>query len=416
MKRKIIVPTLAIMTFYAQAFELTSDNFELSGVCHEGGINITDMNLPDGTEIQTQDGKIAYWGDSAGYSTLVNIPAGTGIFIKGTPGTIFDTGSSRVKIETALKRDGHNLVASCQNKSVNDIDMSELTEIQDHKGLTLYSSADADWADKSDLEELHDGEGYWAKGDIGMTFSSKDALTLPDGFTHQVINNKGDTPESTYQNYTIKLFSKALETADSRQPHTSILVRIDGHDVPLLRIQESYNSKKIVVAVYTESGEIIAISDDVIVDSSGHGNIVELSLGDGGSTDGGSTDGGSTDGGTGTDGGTNCDAVTDIYPDLITAKDNSLSDVSQTFNGFQIKVTTSATVDAPSTSTTAIYGQINGESTNALLKLNSGYPSGTTFVVKVYKDGKLVGISSENTSSGGSAINFGLITTETCSE
>ena len=100
---------------------------------------------------------------------------------------------------------------------------------------------------------------------------------------------------------------------------------------------------------------------------------------------------------------------------MTTAKDNSLSDVSKTFNGFQIKVTTSATVDATSSSTTAIYGDINGENTAALLKLNSAYPSGTIFVVKVYKDDKLVGISSEKT-SGGSAINFGSITTEACSE
>jgi len=411
MKKTILISTIAITTISAQAFVLTTDKFELTSICHEGGKNIADMSFPNGTEIQTQDGKIAYFGDLAGYSNLVTIPAGTGVFVKGTSGMIFDTGNSRLKIETALKRDGHNLVASCQNKSTNDIDMSELTEIQDHKGLTLYSSTDADWADKSDLEELNDGVGYWAKGATGVIFSNKDALTLPDGFEHEAINNEGNSPHSVYGEYTIKIFSRDLETADSRQPHTSILVRIDGNDVQLLRIQDTYNSKKIVVAVYTESGEIIAISDDVLVDSSGHGNIVELSLGDGGST-GDGTGGGSGDG---TGGGSDCDGVTDTHASLTTAKDNSLSDVSKTFNGFQIKVTTSATVDATSSSTTAIYGDINGENTAALLKLNSAYPSGTIFVVKVYKDDKLVGISSEKT-SGGSAINFGSITTEACSE
>ena len=408
-KTSLILPTLILTTIVVQAFELKTDKFELASICHENGINIADMSLPNGTEIQTQDGKIAYFGDSSGYSNLVTIPAGTGVFIKGTLGTNLDTGSSRVKIETALKREGYNLVASCQDKSVDDIEMGQLKEIQDQKGKTLYNSADTDWADKSDLEALHDGVGYWAKGAIGVMFSSKDALTLPEGFENQAINNGGGNPEAIYGEYTIKLFSKNVETADSRQPHTSILVRIDGNDVPLIRIQDSYNGKKIVVAVYTASGEIIVISDDVVVDNTGHGNIVEFSLGD-------DTTGGGNGGNGGTGGsGSSCDDVADTHSSFAMAKDNALNELSKPFNGFQVKVTTSATIDATSSSTTAIYGSIDGENTGALLKLNFGYPSGTVFVVKIYKDGKLVGISTEKT-SGGSAINFGSITTEECSE
>ncbi|MCH9739278.1 MAG: hypothetical protein K0U38_00335 [Epsilonproteobacteria bacterium] len=400
-KARLILPTLLMTTIYAQAFVLTSDKFELASICHEGGVNVADMSLPNGTELQTQDGKIAYIGDASEHSTLTSIPAGTGIFIKGASGTEFDTGSSRTKIETALKRTGHNLMGACQNKDRADIDLTKYSEIQDSKGLTMYNPTDPIWGTKSDLDGVVDGRAYWVKGTSGVTFSSKDELTLPTETTNPSINNEGESIETTYNEYTVKLFSDGEEIADSRRPHISILVRIDGNDVPLMRIQDTYHGKKIVVVIYNAIGEIIAISDDVVVDGSGHGNIVEMSV---------DSTGGGTDGG-----GSSCDGMIDTHASFATAKDNALNELSKPFNGFQVKVTTSATVEATSSSTMAIYGSLDGENTGALLKLNSGYPSGTVFVVKVYKDGKLVGISTEKI-SGGSAINFGSITTEECSE
>ncbi len=87
------------------------------------------------------------------------------------------------------------------------------------------------------------------------------------------------------------------------------------------------------------------------------------------------------------------------------AKDNTLHEVSASFNGLTIKVTTNTTIDTVSNETIAIYGNIRGQNTGALLKLNANYPNGTKFVVKVYKGATLIGSSQELTYSG-STINF----------
>ncbi len=89
----------------------------------------------------------------------------------------------------------------------------------------------------------------------------------------------------------------------------------------------------------------------------------------------------------------------------IVAKDNTLNDVSAPFNGLTIKVMTDTTIDTVSNETVAIYGNVRGNNTGALLKLNSNYPNGTKFMVKVYDGMTLVGSSQELTYSG-STINF----------
>ena len=66
---------------------------------------------------------------------------------------------------------------------------------------------------------------------------------------------------------------------------------------------------------------------------------------------------------------------------------------------------TDTTIDTVSNETIAIYGNVRGNNTGALLKLNSNYPNGTKFVVKVYDGVTLVGSSQELTYSG-STINF----------
>jgi len=83
------------------------------------------------------------------------------------------------------------------------------------------------------------------------------------------------------------------------------------------------------------------------------------------------------------------------------AKDNSVHDVTGEFKGYKVVVYTDATIDDnPSQSTKSIYGKINGESTTSLLTINSNYHDGDSFKVKVYKNSKLVGESSEEVLSG----------------
>ncbi len=87
--------------------------------------------------------------------------------------------------------------------------------------------------------------------------------------------------------------------------------------------------------------------------------------------------------------------VTDTHPNYTVAKTNGLIDVSTGFNGLTVTVTTNNSITEVSSSTIAIYGKVSGKSTEALLKLNSNYPEDSRFVVKAYRDNKLVAISEE---------------------
>ena len=93
------------------------------------------------------------------------------------------------------------------------------------------------------------------------------------------------------------------------------------------------------------------------------------------------------------------------------AKDNTLHDENVTFEEFVIVVYTDSLVESRSQSTKAIYGNINGSATNALISVNSNYGDGTTFVVKVFKNGQLVGESQKALLSGGN-LEFSNITTK----
>jgi hypothetical protein len=93
------------------------------------------------------------------------------------------------------------------------------------------------------------------------------------------------------------------------------------------------------------------------------------------------------------------------------AKNNSLHNINVTFESFTIVVYTDALVETTSNSTKAIYGKINGNPTNALIQVNSNYPDGTAFMVKVFSDGTLVGKSQKLILSAAS-LNFNNISTE----
>lgn len=94
------------------------------------------------------------------------------------------------------------------------------------------------------------------------------------------------------------------------------------------------------------------------------------------------------------------------------ARDNMLKEVVKSFRSYQVKVVTDKTLadDAVSKDTFAVYGEIDGENTAALLKLNSNYPAGTKITVKVYdsESNKLVGESVPLTYNGG-VVYFGSV-------
>lgn len=94
------------------------------------------------------------------------------------------------------------------------------------------------------------------------------------------------------------------------------------------------------------------------------------------------------------------------------ARDNTLHEVVKSFRNYQIKVLTDKTLDkdAISNDTFAVYGEVDGENTAALLKLNSNYPKGTKITVKVFDNqtNKLVGKSEPIVYDGG-VVNFDVI-------
>jgi len=94
------------------------------------------------------------------------------------------------------------------------------------------------------------------------------------------------------------------------------------------------------------------------------------------------------------------------------ARDNTLKEVVKAFRTYQVKVLTDKTLeeDAVSQDTFAVYGEVAGENTAALLKLNGNYPVGTKVTVKVYdaQSKKLVGESKPLAYDGG-VVHFGNI-------
>ncbi len=100
------------------------------------------------------------------------------------------------------------------------------------------------------------------------------------------------------------------------------------------------------------------------------------------------------------------DTTANYYP----AKNNILSDLKENFEGFTVVVYSNVLVTSTSTGTIALYGNINGKSTNALFKLNTNYNNDDVFIVKVYDGETLVGESDKVLFTGG-ILEFSDITT-----
>jgi hypothetical protein len=154
--------------------------------------------------------------------------------------------------------------------------MSGIQEIQNQDGESIYTG---DFASASTLEVLSLGYGHWVKGDrAGVLFTSKSGLSIPSGFEYQTINNQGEIIETSYQNYTVKLYSNYQETADAQKNHVGIVVSVDGESLPVLQVQDSYRGQEIVVAVFNEIGELVGISDNIVVDNDAPVTVMTVTL------------------------------------------------------------------------------------------------------------------------------------------
>jgi len=100
---------------------------------------------------------------------------------------------------------------------------------------------------------------------------------------------------------------------------------------------------------------------------------------------------------------------------IIKALDNMGNEIIKSFENYEVIVLTNTKLtEAQSTSQSskALYGTIDGKSTEALLKLNSNYSGDAQVAVEVYANGKLVGSSDKITIGNQSAIDFGTINTK----
>lgn len=104
--------------------------------------------------------------------------------------------------------------------------------------------------------------------------------------------------------------------------------------------------------------------------------------------------------------------TTTLSPSLLkVALDNMGSNVQKNFNEYEIKVLSDKNLtseDETSQSTIALYGTIDGESTNALLKINSHYRD-SNLTVEVYKNGTLLATKEALSLTNQIALDFGQI-------
>ena len=107
--------------------------------------------------------------------------------------------------------------------------------------------------------------------------------------------------------------------------------------------------------------------------------------------------------------------ATQTSQSLYKVVDNLGKIIYKEFQGYQIAIFTDKELTLSneiSKNTKALYGTIDGASTDALLKINSNYHQ-MSIVVKVYRDNQLVGNSRTLNIKDESAIDFGNIVTTT---
>lgn len=148
--------------------ELSRTGWNLIAICQD--INISHLNLTGIEEIQSQNGEIFYNNENRSISTLKTLEAGYGYWIKGTAGVRFEVSIATESLQKPLQRTGWNLMASCEERSRDLINMTDITEIQAQNGESIYVG---EWVDYSNLDQLLNGIGYWVRGDSGVDFEAK---------------------------------------------------------------------------------------------------------------------------------------------------------------------------------------------------------------------------------------------------
>lgn len=262
MRLGIVWLLIGLTTWLSGVTELPRNGWNLIAVCQD--MNRSEINMNGILEIQAQDGRTIYTDENSAYSNLTELQSGYAYWIKGANGVTFDSGESIYRIQQPLQRNGWNLMASCDNRNAEDINMSGIDEVQDQDGHTIYTGS---YAKYSDLDQLQNGYGYWIKGDSGTLFTAKEGLSIPAGFIYDAINNKGEAVRAVYNDYIIELYADYNETADYQANHIGIFIQLNGVDIDIpLHIQNSYLGKKIIATVYDRDGKLIGVTEAVTIE------------------------------------------------------------------------------------------------------------------------------------------------------
>ena len=144
-----------------------------------------------------------------------------------------------------------NAVVSHLSFSLNGVTEENQDENTDaHGDSTLGETIGGDNGDDDDT----------ASGD-----TSRSDIKLPSTYTHQAINNQGVAVEGSVKNYTIRIYSDSQEIVNAQSLHQGVVVKVNGEASENIAIQATYIDKKIVVALYDQSGQLIKVSDEILV-------------------------------------------------------------------------------------------------------------------------------------------------------
>ncbi len=95
--------------------------------------------------------------------------------------------------------------------------------------------------------------------------TDKNEIKLPTEYTNSVINNEGKAVIGNVNGYTIRIYSDEVEKANPQSLHQGVVVKLNGNASENIAIQATYLNKKIIIALYNNAGELVKISDEILV-------------------------------------------------------------------------------------------------------------------------------------------------------
>jgi hypothetical protein len=100
-------------------------------------------------------------------------------------------------------------------------------------------------------------------GDSGSSVSTE--TKVPSSFTNKVVNNRGLVVESQLDGNSIKIYSDSVVTANPKNIHKGVVVKVNGKSSKTMPIEISYLNKNIIAIVSDSTGKELAVSAEIEV-------------------------------------------------------------------------------------------------------------------------------------------------------